>query len=167
MREVRDGLYVAGDDACRSGGAEMAVVHACKRPCHRQAVGYTGTLPRDHPGRHARRDGNDLFLNLVDRQRPRYDRAVFEAFFAFSAAQWGGGRELLVHCNAGRSRSPVLAMLFLAGVTQDISAETYEGAVADYAARDPDARPGAGLRTFARTRWEALMEAARQARTRS
>jgi hypothetical protein len=153
-------LYVGSDQACHDGTAERAVVHACKRPCYREAMGRAGTLPHDHPDRHFIEEEYDLYLNILDRMQPRFSMEVFEAFFAFATTHWRDGRDLLVHCNAGRSRSPSLALLFLAGVTGDLRRGDFVDAAKDYAAVDPDGRPGPGLRRYLREHWEELMAAA-------
>lgn len=168
MRTVRDRLYVAGDDACPGTDPATAqvpdgraVVHACKAPCHQDAVGYTGTLPHDHEQYLALEDETHLYLNLIDPPRPLFKRASFEHFFRFARRHWSGGRELLIHCNRGRSRSPSLALVFLAGVTDDLPAASFADAAQAYVDLDPAYRPGRGIETYLRREWDALMDAAR------
>jgi len=44
-----------------------AVVHACKEPYHRQALGYrVRGAPKDHPEYLVARRGNRLILNIVE-----------------------------------------------------------------------------------------------------
>ncbi len=164
MREIRDHLYIGSNRACRDGTSQRAVVHACKRPCYQGAIGREGTLPHDHPDHHAIAESHDLYLNLRDRMQPRFSMEVFEAFFRFTVQQWAAERELLLHCNAGRSRSPSLGLLFLAGITEDIPNDTFIQAANAYAALDPKARPGPGLRYYLRDHWGALMDRAEEAR---
>ena len=160
IRKIRDRLFVGDESACQAGTEEQAVVHACKSPCYKDAIGGAGTLPHDHPDRHAVEENFDQYLHLVDRPQPRFHLDVFEAFFAFATAHWQAGRDLRIHCHAGRSRSPTLALLFLAGVTGDIPRASFQQAGRAYADADPKARPGRGLRRFLHDRWEDLMEAA-------
>ena len=163
MREIRDHLYIGSNRACHEGTPQRAVVHACKRPCFQGAIGREGTLPHDHPDHHAIAESYDLYLNLRDRMQPRFSMEVFGAFFQFTAKQWAAERALLLHCNAGRSRSPSLGLLFLAGITKDIPSGTFVQAANAYAALDPEARPGPGLRRYLRDQWDALMARAEEA----
>lgn len=67
MNKVYKGLYVGSDQDCFTDErAEWAVVHACKHPCHQRAVGYKGSLPKDHPNYLKYEDGSHLYLNLID-----------------------------------------------------------------------------------------------------
>lgn len=75
MIEVYPNLFV-GDEADYRIVLNMSgwfIVHACKEPFHRQALGYAGRgAPKDHPEYLvAERDGR-LILNLVDAPNPAY-----------------------------------------------------------------------------------------------
>jgi hypothetical protein len=48
------------------------MVHACKSPCHRRAVGYQGSLPPEHPHDLMRWHDYDLYLNLIDPPTPLF-----------------------------------------------------------------------------------------------
>lgn len=160
MREIRHGLFVGDDAACQEGTEARAVVHACKRPCYKDAIGGAGTLPHDHPDRYGVDDDYDQYLHLVDREQPRYHLDVFEVFFGFARRHWEDDRDLLIHCNSGRSRSSALALLFLAGVTGDVPDGSFQQAGRAYADLDPAARPGTGLRRYLLDHWNELMDAA-------
>lgn len=167
MRTIRDRLYVAGDEACPDAkgspsDGERVVVHACKAPCHQTAVGYTGTLPHDHDHYLALEAGRHLYLNLIDPPQPLFKMESFERFFRFVRRHWTDGRDLLIHCNKGQSRSPSLALLVLAGVTGDIPDDTFVDAATAYVDLDPAYRPGRGIETYLRREWDALMDAAQQ-----
>lgn len=49
MQEIYERIFVANGFSCVKGNSELAVVHACKSPCHQSAVGYRGKLPNTHP----------------------------------------------------------------------------------------------------------------------
>lgn len=130
---------------------KWAIVHACKEPHHREMLGYEGrAAPKDDPEYLFGIRGNRLVLNLVDAADSAYvPKAIVDAALAFIAANLGGGRHILVHCNQGRSRSPVIAMLYLApGLTPEFdAAETAMRAIY------PDYDPAAGMRGFAKANW--------------
>ena len=46
MQEVYERVFVTDATSCLSGSDGVAVVHACKSPCHQRAVGYTGKIPK-------------------------------------------------------------------------------------------------------------------------
>jgi hypothetical protein len=49
------------------------VVHACKEPYHRRALGYSGrAAPKTHPEYLVARRDNRLILNLIDADDPAY-----------------------------------------------------------------------------------------------
>ena len=52
--------------------------------------------------------GADLFLNLVDSPRflPKFADPIFDAALVFLTDELERGRQVLIHCNEGRSRAP-------------------------------------------------------------
>lgn len=122
MIEVFPGLFVGSQlhyenqvkdgDAPRSG---WAVVHACKEPYHRDALGYTGRgAPKDHDEYLFAFRGDRLCLNLVDVDNVDYvNKQLIDAALTFIAQQRAEGKKVLVHCNQGVSRSPSIALLYL------------------------------------------------------
>src|SRR5258708_2952521 len=125
------------------------VVHACKEPYHRQALGYTGrAAPQDHPEYLIARRGHRLILNLVDAPDPAYIRkAIAEAGIVFVHEGLRGGDRVLVHCNEGRSRPAMIGFLSLASFTDRLP-PTFDAAEAAFRAIYPPYLPGAGVRGF-------------------
>jgi hypothetical protein len=156
MKTIFERLYVGDETSCRSGTADTAVVHACKSPCHQRAVGYTGSLASSHPNYLILRTGNDLFLNLIDPPVPLFKLLSFTAFMEFAKEKYSAGASLLIHCNQGGSRSPSLALLFLAKHLKAISQESFPVARADFLGLYPSYRPGAGISRFLQDNWHAL-----------
>jgi len=76
MKEIYSNLYIGNENDYVSyvqGHDGWAVVHACKEPYHRQALGYTGrAAPKTHPEYLIAWRGNRLILNLVDVDNPAY-----------------------------------------------------------------------------------------------
>jgi hypothetical protein len=153
---VHDGLFVGGLDDCfhdeRDG---WAVVHACKDPCHKRAIGYTGNLHQTHPCYLVCERGSHLFLNLIDPPRPLFQIESFVAALDFIRRHWGH-RHVLVHCNQANSRAPSLAMLFLARRLRVIDDTSFAQAQAAFRELYRDYDPGPGLSRFLRDHWDEI-----------
>lgn len=157
MEQVFDNLNVGDESACVQTSG-MAVVHACKHPCHQNEVGYTGSLPQDHPEYLVAARDSDLYLNIVDMDRKlshEYTEPIVSAALDFMD-EHGADREVLVHCNKGQSRSPALAMLFLAKRRNAIPDASYSEAKQDFSERYPGFRPGRGVDAYLREYWQQL-----------
>ncbi len=76
MIEVYPFLYIGDQNDYESNVKHQPgwyVVHACKEPYHRQALGYTGrAVSNTHPEYLIARRGNRLILNMVDADDPSY-----------------------------------------------------------------------------------------------
>lgn len=132
----------------------LAIVHACKEPCHRCAVSYKEkSLSPDHPHYLALTKGNHLYLNLIDPPVPLFKPDSFTAFFAFVDAQIAH-RPVRIHCNKGESRAPSLTLLYRAkrGLLPN---ESYKIARAAFEADNPY-KPGKGIETFLEENWHKL-----------
>jgi hypothetical protein len=161
MKEVYERLYVGSDNDCFHEREGWAVVHACKHRCHQYAVGYSGNLSPHHPSYLVHEEENNLYLNMVDVNKPgylksRYMIPIIEATSAFVAAHLQEGMNVLIHCNQGVSRAPTLAMLFLARRIGWIDSTDFENARADFLHQYPDYSPGIGLTTFLIDHWDEI-----------
>lgn len=156
MIQVADRLHVGTDRDCRPGDDAWAVVHACKSPCHQGAVGYRGSLPKNHPHYLVLEEERDLYLNLVDPPIPLFMADSFTSFLAFASSRLEGGARLLVHCNRGESRAPSLALLLLAKRLGALPAGSFAKAREAFEGLYPGYRPGRGIETYLRERWEEL-----------
>lgn len=156
MFKVHDRLYVAGEASCRSGNHDLAVVHACKSPCHQHAVGYRGSLPSDHPHYLVLRRDHDLFLNMIDPPVPLFKLASFTEFMSFAREQYQEGGSLLIHCNQGESRAPSLALVFMAKHLNVLPADSFGAAQSAFGILYPSYRPGLGIQRFLEENWAAL-----------
>jgi len=153
MLEVYERVWVANDQACRRGGGDWAVVHACKSPCHQRAVGYQGSLPSTHANYLVLSSDQNLYLNLIDPPRPLFMPASFEAFLEFAKREWAAGRKLLIHCNQGESRAPSLALLFLAKRLQVLDNISYHAARLEFEKLYPSYKPGLGIQAYLANNW--------------
>jgi len=156
MKEVHERVFVANDLSCTKGNAELAVVHACKSPCHQRAIGYSGSLPSTHPNYLVFEHDNDLFLNIIDPPAPLFMPPLFSNFLSFANKHWSGGRKLLIHCNQGESRAPSLALLFLAKGLSAIDKSSYQTARKEFEAIYPQYTPGKGIETYFTKNWSTL-----------
>ena len=159
MIEVVEDLYVGDEQAChRASGNDWRVVHACKHPCHQNAVGYKGSLPQDHPEYLTSQRDDDLYLNIVDMDRKlshEFTEPIVSATLDFVEDHLGQ-RQVLIHCNKGKSRSPALAMLYLAKRANQISDDSYADARQEFQDLYPRFQPGRGVDAYLRDYWSAL-----------
>jgi predicted protein tyrosine phosphatase len=156
MIEVVEGLHVGDDQACRRASVEQwRVVHACKHPCHQNAVGYQGSLPQDHPEYLTSQQDEDLYLNIVDMDRKlshEYTEPIVTATLDF-VEEHHGQQQVLIHCNKGQSRSPALTMLYLAKRDGTITDTSYADARSEFQDLYPRYRPGRGVDAYLTDHW--------------
>ena len=159
MREVYTNLYCGSEKDVYESIAlfrpDVAVLHACKEPYHREFVGYTGRgAPKDHPEYLWAERGNRLALNIVDAPDPKYfAKEMIDKGLDFIGQKLNEGYKVLVHCNEGMSRSPSICLLYLIkhGI---IKGETLEDCEAEFMKVYPEYNPGAGMRGFVKQHWE-------------
>jgi len=156
MRQVYERLFVGSEYDCFHTKDGWAVVHACKSPCHQRAIGYRGSLPKNHPNYLILERDNNLYLNMVDPPVPLFKLQTFIAFLRFAEKHWNDGKNILIHCNQGESRAPSLALLFLAKILKTIDGTDYDSAAKAYKRIDPYYMPTAGIQTFLRENWNGL-----------
>lgn len=160
MHKIDPLLFIGDESTCRPGSSVLAVVHACKSPCHQRAVGYSGSLQRDHPHYLALVQPFDLHLNIIDPPVPLFQFETFRHFLAFTAGQTVAARPLLIHCNRAESRSPTLALIHLALQRKTLPPTSFAEAHAAFQAIYPAYRPGRGIQQFVSSRWDELISLA-------
>lgn len=142
------------NSCCHTPKPGHSVVHACKEPCHRHAVGYTGkTLASNHPHYLAKLTPAALYLNLIDPPIPLFQAQSFQHFFEFTDSL-APDSHLHIHCNQGQSRAPSLALLLMAKRLQALPDDSYRAARSAFAQQFPYA-PGAGIAAFLEREWQA------------
>jgi hypothetical protein len=157
MIEIMKNLYVGNEmdyemTVKRQEG--WAIVHACKEPYHRQAVGYSGrACSKDHPEYLLARRGNRLILNLVDVEDPNWVHpTIVDTAMQFIDEQLNDGNKVLIHCNQGFSRSAGLGILYLAHVGS-YSGLDYANAETEYKSIYPPYAPAGGMRGYIIKNW--------------
>lgn len=155
MIEIAPKLWIGSQDdyvALDQSGGDWAIVHACKEPHHRQALGYTGrAAPNDHPEYLIAVRDHRLMLNLIDVDDPKYVRKeIVDAALAHIRKNLSDGKNVLCHCNQGASRSPTIGMLYLAASLP----EAFDEAVAEFKKTHYEPySPARGVLEFARENW--------------
>lgn len=153
MIEVHPGLFVGddGDALATAGEPGWFVVHACKEPHHRAALGYTGKgAPKGDPEYLVAHRPGCVALNLIDAPEPAMIPAGAVMAGVDAIATHIGQAKVLVHCNQGRSRSPLIALLYLCLHTDRFDDCDYDDALDRFRAIYPPLDPGAGMAGFVR-----------------
>lgn len=132
------------------------IVHACKEPYHRQALGYTGrAAPQNHPEYLIARRGNRLVLNLVDAPDPAYiPKEIIDAALEFISTSLESGNRVLVHCNEGFSRSAGIGLLYLAKNTDRLPNTNFTEYEVAFRSIYPPYNPKSGMRGFIAANWQ-------------
>ena len=156
MKEIIRNLFVGSelDEASIRQQQDWYVIHACKEPYHRHALGYAGKdAPKEHPEYLVAHRPGRLILNLVDAPNPDYIPAEVIDAAIHAIDDNIGQRRVLVHCNQGASRSPTIAFLYLARFTAAFDGMKYESAAQAFRQMYPGFLPAAGMSEYARRNW--------------
>lgn len=158
MIEIHPNLFVGaeGDEATVRGQPGWYIIHACKEPYHRQALGYTGrAAAKDHPEYLIAHRPGRLILNLVDVDNVAYIGSdLVDAGIEAIRANIETGK-VLIHCNQGASRSPTIAFLFLVKHTNRYRGLNLDAALTAFRAVYPAYAPARGMADYARINWSA------------
>jgi len=156
MREVYKNIFVGDISDCREGVGEWSIIHACKYPCHRNAVGYEKKISPTHPNYLVLRKGQNLYLNIIDPDEPLFMNPLFIETLRFCKDYIKTDKKLLFHCNQGDSRAPSLALLHLSKNLHVIDNSSYENAANEYQKIDPFYKPSRGIRIYLCQYWNEL-----------
>ncbi len=133
------------------------VVHACKEPFHRNALGYKErSAPKNSPFYLFLYDSkHHLILNIVDAPNPRFfsDEMIDEAI-NYCIKGLNDGHKVFVHCNQGESRAPTIALMVLRKL--GIVSQSFEDAVNSFSSIYSCYKPNKGIFEYARKRWDRL-----------
>ena len=160
MQHIIDGLYLGGDESvAKAKELGMARLCCCKDgiDSHRSMLGYTSlAAPKDKQYLVAR-DGNVMALNLIDVDDPTMipDEAI-DAGLRFIKEMQEKGIKILIHCNAGHSRSPSVVMAYLRAA--DGMPDSFVAAKKRFKAIYRRYDPSVGIDAHIRERWKSLPE---------
>jgi protein-tyrosine phosphatase len=151
MKEVFSNLWVGSDkDVPQANQKRYAIIHACKDGdySHRAVLKYKErSAPTGSEYLFAKRPDN-LYLNLIDTDDPGFvPREVIDAALVFIKENLDKNRPVLVHCNAGQSRAPTIAFLYLYSIGK-LPAEHHK-AIRTFRQLYPDYEPSIGLKLYA------------------
>lgn len=138
------------DESYRLSDSEWAIVHACKTS-HQERLGYDRPI-KESPYYIEFRENNHLYLNWVDEPTGRFFQIkTFEDAFDFMD-EFINNRKIFIHCDQGQSRSPTLAMSYLAKRT-DYLPDDFNSAVEKFRAEYPNFYPN-GIIKFVQLNWK-------------
>lgn len=159
MKKVIENIYVGTTEDCfHDMRKDWAVVHACKHPCHKTAVGYKKNIQKSHKHYLTFVNGKHLYLNIIDTYSSFFPFELFEVSMRFISSFHKKGINVLVHCNKGESRSSSLILVYLAKETEYISRLEYDLAREDFYRLCPTHIPRIGIDKFLRENWKKLMD---------
>lgn len=156
MIEVHPNLFVGSqdDEAAISWQPGWFVVHACKEPYHRQALGYTTQgAPKQHPEYLLAERPGRLILNLVDVAQVAFVAPIIVDTAVGAIDRHIVETKVLIHCNQGLSRSPSIALLYLLKHTDALGSQEFEPALAAFRALYPPYAPAQGMADYVRLNW--------------
>lgn len=159
MVEVYNNLFVGNQEDYENHKDNLKdwyVIHACKEPYHRRALGYTGrSAPKDSPFYLFLYIKNHLILNMVDCADPSFfsDNMINEAAnFCISGLK--NGKKVLIHCNQGESRAPSLAIVVLKKM--NVINSCFEDAIKEFKEIYPNYKPSDGIYKYLLSKWNSF-----------
>ena len=156
MENVLGNLYVGDDSDYEKlkDKAGWSFLRCCKYGPggHQETLGYTTLGAPKGPDYLAVKKGDRMALNFIDANDPNFvPLKMIQTGLAYIDQRIKAGDKVLVACNAGHSRGPTTAMLYLRATGElpgsFISSERIYRTL--YHKYDP----GIGVRSFARTHW--------------
>jgi len=156
MIEVYPKLFVGSqeDEAAIRGQAGWFVVHACKEPYHRHALGYTGQgAPKQHPEYLLAERPGRLILNLVDVAQVAFIAPIILDTALGAVDRHIASAKVLIHCNQGLSRSPSIALLYLLRHTDALGSQEPAAGLAAFRKLYPPYAPAQGMADYVRLNW--------------
>jgi hypothetical protein len=158
MIEVYSKLYIGtwnDYETIVSGQPGWAIVHACKQ-YHRSAIGYKlWNVSRHHPEYLLARRDNRIMLCLLDLPFSRFiKKEMIDQTLDFIEEAYNSGLKVMIHCMAGRSRSPSITMLYLATRLHVLPTESFKAAEEQFRRLYPRYSPNRGIREHLRHNWQ-------------
>jgi predicted protein tyrosine phosphatase len=147
-------IYVGTrDDSRLRHDPDWAVVNTAKT-VHCEIMGWGSATPKDHPNYLSFEDGQLLSFNWVDGGSFLYKMSGPKSFTRALdfIERWSESKKILINCDQGQSRSPTVALLYLAKRVHTVSDESFAQARTDFQALYPSYAPS-GIADFVNTHW--------------
>ena len=163
MEEIIRNLFIGDldDNELVRGRPDWAVIHA-EKGMHRKYADQHRLAPRDAilaPG------GNELYLAFEDAMKvDQVNTGCIRPALDFAHLHLTDGRKVLIHCLAGVSRSPTIALLYLLQYTDVLPRTNIFDAIFSFSEIYPLYNPNDGLFAYAAKFLEELKEPVRSTR---
>lgn len=156
MEKVLNGMWVGGDTDYNKikDRPEFYALRCCKDGPggHKETLGYNTRSAPKGPDYLAVVSGRRMALNYIDNDDPNYiPEEMIKKGLRYIDEQLKAGHKILVACNAGHSRGPTMAMLYMRSIGElpynfAQGQRIFHGLYSHY---DPDI----GVHTFAKQHW--------------
>lgn len=150
-------LHIGGrEDSRLRDDPGWAVVNTAKT-VHCEIMGWGNVTPRDHPNYLSLESDQLLSFNWVDGGAFLYRMsgpAAFTRALDF-IDRWYPEKQILINCDQGQSRSPTVALLYLAKRLKAIPAGSFSEAREAFLPLYPSYAP-AGIADFVAANWDAI-----------
>jgi len=160
MYEIYRNIFIGTEEECTFKIIpDLALIHACKHPCHTRAVGYKGNLASSHPNYLILEKERHLFINMVDMEKelhPKFTHPIMKAAMLF-IDKYIHKNKILIHCNQGQSRSPSIALVHLA-IKGYINNTSYQTARIEFENIYSNYYPANGIYAYLKRNWADLMK---------
>ena len=157
MIEVYPNLFIGNQNDYEINPSlfrDWRVVHACKEPYHRNALGYTGRgAPQDSPYYLFLYDKNGhLILNMVDTNSPEFfNDSMINETVRYCIEGLKNNQRVLIHCNQGESRAPSLGLLVMRKI--GFYGGNFDESVVHFKTVYPLYNPKSGIYQYIMAKW--------------
>lgn len=156
MTNIIGSLYVGGDTDYEKikDRPDWSCLRCCK--CgpggHKETLGYSSNAAPKGTDYLAVTKGRRMALNFIDANDPNFiPLKMVETGIQYIDGRLNAGDKVLVACNAGHSRGPTTAMLYLRAIGE--LPHNFHSSERIFRTLYPKYDPGLGVRTFARQSW--------------
>ena len=159
MEKIIDRIYVGSDDDIAKAKERDYTRLTCAKDGpdgHRAMLGYTTMgAPKDEEYLFATRKHWGA-MNCIDVKDPDMlpDKMIFEAL-RWAKKEYDAGRTILFHCNAGHSRGPTTALMFLRAIGE--MPHGFTESLKIYRKLYPPYDPEVGMKQKAHMLWKDLL----------
>lgn len=160
MEQIIPRLWIGSDadvpEAKRRGYARLTAAKDGPDG-HREILGYTTRAAPPGPNYLFAVDegGNHAAMNLIDVDDPEFipEKMILQGI-KFAQEKWAEGKKILFHCNAGHSRGPTTALLFMRSIGE--LPQPFNRAKHIFKSLYPPYSPGYGMEFIARKMWNEI-----------